>query len=479
MVRRMRHRRGGPLGAAVALLCSIAVLNGGCGAPSRAGNAKKLNVILLSLDTVRADCLGAYGSASRSTPCIDALAKRSTVYLDALASSPWTLPSHASMFTGLYPSNHGAHCQRVPFTDDMQTIAERLAAEGYETLSFNGGGNVGATLGFDRGFARYRSFAFRAGSSDIRQYVLSNPLRPIEEGIAWIRAARGGGKRDRPPFFLFLHSYEVHSPYYSRRHGSFTSLEALKDLQLSKDAGACDKARRDYQGGLEWADRAVGELVRTLKACRLEENTVLVLTSDHGEAFLEHGFVLHSIKLYPEFLHVPLIIFDPRDPVAKASRKPASIVDIKPTILDLLGMAAGPGMDGISLVREVDAARRRFAEVCFDPGASNRLLRAGIVTMADVSSKMIAQGDRRLIFNDQRGTVELYDVAADPGMLTDLAGRDRDEAARLKAELDQWIASTRMGYDKPSRRQVHPAGKGLPQEQADQLRSLGYIGSDG
>lgn len=475
----MGHRSGGRLGGALAVLSSIAVLYCGCGAPSRAGNAKKLNVILLSLDTVRADCLGAYGSTGRNTPFIDALAKKSTVYLDALASSPWTLPSHASMFTGLYPSNHGAHCQRVPFTDDMPTIAERLAAEGYETLGFNGGGNVGATLGFDRGFARYRSFAFHAGSSDIRQYVRSNPLLPIEEGIAWVRAARGGGRGDRPPFFLFLHSYEVHSPYYSRRDDSLTSLEALKDLQQSRDKGACDKARSDYQGGLEWADRAVGELLRTLKACGLEENTVLVLTSDHGEAFLEHGFVLHSIKLYSEFLHVPLIIFDPRNPVAKVSRKPASIVDIKPTILDLLGMETEPGMDGISLVREVDDARCRFAEVCFDPGASNRLLRAGIVTLEDVSSKMIAYKDKRLIFNDQRGTVELYDVAADPGMRTDLAGRDRAEAARLKAELDRWIASTRMGYDKPSRRQIRHVARGLPKEQADQLRSLGYIGSEG
>ncbi len=477
MGRRMKRRRGGRPGAVLAVLSAIAALHCGCGAPSRVGRPGRLNVILLSLDTVRADCLGAYGSANRNSPGIDALARRSTVYLDALATSPWTLPSHASMFTGLYPANHGAHCRCGPFTGKIRTLAERLAAEGYETLSFNGGGHVRGALGFARGFARYQSFAFHAGLSDVRQYVRSNPLRPIEEGVAWIKTARGGGRRDRPPFFLFLHSYEVHSPYYSRRDGSFTSLEALKELQLSRDESACAKARRDYEGGLEWADRAVGKLVRALRASGLEDSTILVLTSDHGEAFLEHGFVLHSIKLYREFLQVPLIIFDPRNPAAQVSRKPASIVDIKPTILDLLGMEMEPGMDGVSLLREVDDARRRFAEVCFDPGASNRLLRAGIVTFAEVSSKMIAQKEKRLIFNDQLGTVELYDVASDPNMLANLAGRDGDEAARLKAELDKWIASTRMGYDKPSRRQIRPFERSLPKEQADQLRSLGYIES--
>jgi arylsulfatase A-like enzyme len=202
------------------------------------------------------------------------------------------------------------------------------------------------------------------------------------------------------------------------------------------------------------------------------------LTSDHGEAFLEHGFVLHSIKLYPEFLQVPLVIFDPRNPVAKVSQKPASIVDIKPTILDLLGMEIEPDMDGISLVREVDDARYRFAEVCFDPGASNRLLRAGIVTIEDVSSKMIVQKKKHLIFNDQRGTFELYDVASDPQMLTNLIDRDPGEAARLKAELGKWIASTHMGYDKPSIRRIRPVEKGLSREQVAQLKSLGYIGSE-
>ena len=106
---------------------------------------ERMNVILISLDTLRADSLGVYGNAGDNSPSIDALARKSTVYLDTLASSPWTLPSHASMFTGLYPSNHAAHCGYVEFTRDTRTIAQLLKASGFETISFNGGGNVGQT----------------------------------------------------------------------------------------------------------------------------------------------------------------------------------------------------------------------------------------------------------------------------------------------------------------------------------------------
>ncbi len=444
--------------------------------PKANESGQLMNVILISLDTVRADSLGILGNRDNITPFIDALAERGTVFSDTIATAPWTLPSHASIFTGLYPSNHGSHCLYETFTHRVPTLTEILKSSGFETISFNGGANVRASLGFDRGFSIYQSFKFKSGLTDKASYIQSDPTLPIQKGIEWIERRSHDPSREAP-FFLFLHSFEPHSPYYSRREDSFTDLDDLKKIQKTGAKGDANKAHRDYHGGIHWADKYLGKLQDTLENTGLKKKTIVVLTSDHGEAFLEHGFVLHSIKLYPEFVQVPLIIVDPRKPGPKFSSKPASLVDIKPTLLDLLDLPSDPGLDGLSLVNDIDPHRPRFAEVCFDPGASNRLLKAGIVSIEDVSSKLLAKDHYRLIYNDQRDTYELYDVEKDPDATNDLIQTDVRELPALKNELQTWISSTLKGKDKPSYRRKPSADSGLSKDTVDQLKALGYIDS--
>ena len=363
------------------------------------------------------------------------------VFPDALATAPWTLPSHASMFTGVYPPRHEARCSWAPFSRQLPTLAERLSSRGYDTVSFNGGGNIAGGFGFDRGFDVYRSFGFGFGLDDRDAYRKSNPTLPIEKGIEWLDARTRGPtatERKRRPFFLFLHSYEPHSPYYDRRRDSFTSFRTLRRLQASRAPALLQKVLADYEGGVHWADRAVGRLVARLEESGLLDKTIVVLTSDHGEGFLEHGLLNHSVKLYPEFLHVPLVIYSPRHPPSVLPL-PASIVDIMPTVLDLLGEDVDPSIDGRSLLGSIDPMRSRFAEVCLDPGAGKRMIRERVISRDDASSLLVAKGRWRLIYNYRRGTHELYDLESDPGAHNNLAGKDPDTAAGLKKELIEWF----------------------------------------
>ncbi len=328
------------------------------------------NIVLVCLDTLRADHLSLYGYRRATSPHIDAWARaRGTVFETVVAPAPWTLPSHASMFSGLDAHRHGVnYTQPVPASLTM--LAELLRQSGYATLAVTGGGFVHPQYGFAQGFDRYWSFGVRVGDE-------AEIDAEVERACSAIEA------HARRPFFLFLHTYEIHNPFLPRQphFGSFSNhpdqtvvvdVEKLpasaadgyldhRRLVIQRAGGAqeplgeseLDLAVELYDSGIAYADAMIARVLRRLEHLGIDRRTVVILTSDHGELFGEHGVVNH-VSLYDENLLVPLIIADPRR--AEARRVPAQVrlVDLAPTILELAGEPAPSGIDGVSLVPLLD-----------------------------------------------------------------------------------------------------------------------------
>lgn len=315
-------------GALLALSLALAALS--CDAqPSCHG----CNVVLISLDTLRADRLGAYGHHRETSPALDAFAEQSFLFTDAIAQAPHTLPSHRSLFSGRYPLG--------PF--EGPTLAELLRSRGYHTAAFTGGGYVHSRFGFARGFDLY----------------LDGPRR---ETLAW-RAERMFEWLSQPghrPFFVFLHTYDVHcpytppAPYQNMFAGAYRPAFSLQGkcggkffnkIPLSGDD--LDYLSAAYDGGVRWVDDAFAEIVAEFERRGLEQDTIFVITSDHGESLGENGFVGHA-HLSREELRVPLLL---RVPGAAPRRidTPVQLVDVLPTLMDLLGFPPPPGIDGLDV----------------------------------------------------------------------------------------------------------------------------------
>lgn len=327
------------------------------------GATQPANVIVISIDTLRADHLSLYGYQRPTTPRIDAWAeRRGAVFLNAVAPSPWTLPSHVSMMTGLDAHRHGVNFD-VGAPSELVMLAEVLRAAGYATLAVTGGGFVHPQYGFDQGFDSYRSHSVQMGIEDELEAGVERALGLLE------------GYAERP-FLLFFHTYEVHNPFLWRDGQFGENLEGVivdaEILPAEADDGFLGRRRlvmrRDgrplevpfdelmrtavdlYDCELAYTDAAVGRILDRLAALRLEDRTVVILTSDHGELFGEHGLVNH-ISLYDENLMVPLVVSAPGGRGA-GTKIPDQVrsVDIVPTVLDLVGLDGLDGLDGVSLV---------------------------------------------------------------------------------------------------------------------------------
>lgn len=355
-----------------ALLAAIlAAALGACGrsAPDGAAGtapAPRANLVLFSIDTLRAGQLGCYGYGRETSPAIDALAAQGIVFDTVHSQSPKTGPSHMTMMTGLYPSTHGvlnwSNEGTFALSEAIPTLAEILRENGYATFASTGGGNVRSQLGFDRGFSEYR---MNAGSAALNVSVGEGQL------------ARHIASGDARPFFLFLHTYQTHDPYFppqgyleriaprSAYAGNiFSSAQELvkiagpgwqeqHDLYWSRvDRG--DPADRQrlvdlYDACVRSADDAFASLVAMLLERGLLERTVIVVTADHGEEFLEHGQFMHD-QIYREIAQVPLVIRLPEK--ALAGRRVdgiARLVDVTPTLLDVLGVKTRAVFQGESL----------------------------------------------------------------------------------------------------------------------------------
>jgi arylsulfatase A-like enzyme/Tfp pilus assembly protein PilF len=395
-----------------------------------------LNVVVITLDTTRADRLGCYGFTGVETPHIDALAREGVVFERATATVPLTFPSHSSIFTGLIPPHHGVRDNGGFFLDAKQTtMAERFHSAGYATGAFVGAWVLESKWGLAQGFDRYSD---KFDLSKFKVLSLGTVQKPgnevVDDALAWLDTVRS--RR----FFAWVHLYDPHTPYdppepYASRYRA-----------------------QPYLGEIAFTDEQVGRLLSWLDTNGLKERTLVVLTADHGESLGEHGETTHSFFIYEATTHVPLVIRTPWGFKGRSASRVSS-VDILPTVLDLTGLAPQPGIDGRSLARAV-----------MDPAAA-----LGHEAYSETYYTRFHYGWQQLrSLRDDTHTFidaprpELYDLTKDPDEKTNLYKGYSKTARDLREAL------VHLEGDAPA---AAPERQKLDPETLQRLAALGYVGN--
>ena len=391
-----------------------------------------MNVILIVVDTLRADHLGCYGSTSVRTPAADALAARGALFTRAFAHSPLTLPSHANILLGLTPNAHGVHDNSCFIVrEDFLTLAEWLKARGYATGAFVGAFPVDSRFGLVQGFDVYDDNYGTQGPTDM-VFVERKADAVVAKAAEWLKGRTG-------PWFLWVHLFDPHQPYEP------------PEPFLSRYPG------RPYEGEVAYADSALGKLLGFLKDRGLEDRTAVIFTADHGEALGEHGETTHGYFAYNATLRVPLILALPG---AKPGRVEANVghVDIFPTLCGVVGAKEPPGLQGRSLLPLVRGKKLPDKPIFFE--ALTAFYNRG---WAPLRGYILGQDK----FMDSP-IPEVYDLGKDLAELENLAPKT-DLAKYQRAFADLVRAETSPLADK--------AGQALDRATAEKLRSLGYLAS--
>lgn len=442
---------------------------------------------------MRADHLGCYGYARATSPHMDALAADSTRFANAATSAPWTLPSLSTMITSLYPSVHGAlrpsdttkwALDRAHFTatdaldPSFTTLAEVLRGAGFRTTAFVTGAYPGSAFGFAQGFERFAENEYPG-------------LRfKLDALFEWF-------DRERPAHaFAYIHTSEVHSPYtppppfiptadpksqalaagaaeeraryatidFDRDYrgpvdGSWENLRAIRERRL-------DLTQRDlthlialYDRGIAYTDYWLGELVTRLRDHGLLDRTMLVITADHGDELFEHGGIEHTRTFYDEIMHVPLIVRIPGEGRGRVVSDQVGLVDVMPTILDVLGVPGPPSMQGRSLRPLLDGGSLPERAVLAEGSNQNARLRA----LRTLRWKYVFDG---------AGVEELYDLAADPGEKRNLCARDKGPCMPWREQARVW--ETNLAGARTQLTPKAPAAATIDAETRERLRALGY-----
>jgi arylsulfatase A-like enzyme len=433
---------------------------------------ERRNLILLSIDTLRADHLSAYGYARDTSPFLaEGFARGGAVFEQLVSAATITTPAHASIFTGLQPASHGTTDGMKAIAANIPTLPEWIRATGIDTAGVTEDGWLGIRAGFGRGFDVYEENKSPNIMSPVGQVDVT-----FAKAVEWL--ARNRDKR----FFLFLHTFQVHSPY--------APPERYRDLfpVPEPDTRAShERWRDDYDREIRYVDDELRGLVGRLDELGLGEHTVFVVTADHGEAFLEHGFVEHGARLNDEVVRVPLLLRGPGIPAGRRIAAPVAHVDLLPTILELFGIARPPWLEGRSLAGVLDG---REPESALADRALFSETRTKLAMTAErrpvdfpVPAFMVRVGSRKLSrYPDGSGgfRYELYDVASDPGERRDLLPEDPGAATDLRPLLDGYEAASaahRARVDAATRGGAAPAAAGVPldPQQEQKLRALGYL----
>jgi arylsulfatase A-like enzyme len=450
-----RRRRATPRFAlGVGALLGAGVLAGPAGC-ARAPGPTPPAVVFVSIDTLRPDHLGCYGYSRPTSPEIDRFREEAVLFTQAVAHAPSTLSSHASMFTSLLPPHHGASVlNRSAITPSATLLAEVLRDAGFATASFNGGGQLHPAWGLDRGFDVYESFAASDGSR-LGEDTFRERLTAAKDWVESVRAE---------PFFLFLHTYEVHHPYtpdperlalmetgYDGRLSGRISIRVLEKINAGTKAlrpGDLDHIVAAYDAEISSADAGFSELLALLRELGRYDSSVIMLTSDHGEAFGERGRIgWHGDTLYDEQLRVPLVVRLPGGRLAGTTVDgQVRGVDLAPTILSLLGLPAPEEFSGAAL----DIAERVGAEPRW--------------ALAEVDGSPNELSVRTPRWKWYRG--RLYDLAADPGEITDVAPRRPEVEQDLAGRLADLMRSRAPAGETPIE---------VDEDLQERLKALGYV----
>jgi len=432
------------LAAALAVAAAAVLALAGCNRidASRGGEGRLApagpNVLLITIDTLRADHVGAYGAQGAETPALDGLAREGVLFETAIATAPLTLPSHTSILTGMTPPRHAVRQNGIFRLDESyETLAERFRDAGYDTGAVIGAIVLDARYGLDQGFDFYD-----ATMSSRRASETGYPERSAEEvtevALHWL------GARERR-FFLWLHYYDPHAAY---------SPPASFEQRF---------AGRPYDGEIAYADEQIGRVFQALRASGEWERTLVVATSDHGESLGEHGERTHAYTLYDAVLHVPLVLRGPGIPAARRVREVVSAVDLAPTILARAGLAPFAEADG----RDLSPLWER------EPGFEERPAYAEtLATQLDHgwAPLFALRTSRHLYVRAPRA--ELYDVQRDPRQLTNLLDDPLPPAAEAAAVLDEALEGE-LAREREANRLA------LDSSTREQLRALGYTLAEG
>jgi len=425
------------------------------------------NIVLITIDALRADHLSCYGYPRKTSPNIDKIAEKGIIFKNAIAPSSWTVPSMASLFTSLYPINHGVILGKLVdifrkslkkkledenkmnivqvLSDELTILPEILKIHGYTTFGVASNLLLDEKTGFARGFDYFKN-------------LNSLPAPSVNKTIySWEDKIKRADK-----FFLWLHYFDPHHPYHARTPWieKYTTKALTRKLKLydkkrdpeiisilKKYAQAKSNYTALYDSEINFVDSYVGELIQKFE---LDKNTLIIITADHGEEFLEHGKVGHGYNLYKETINVPLIIKLPNNSRKKTVEKYVNLIDIMPTILHLLNIntpkqTLGESFHGMG-------RNYNFAEL----HANETIL------------KTIMTSEWKYIYDYYDNTEKLFNIKSDPFELNNLIDKKIKQANKLKEQLFKWVSNSKKYY--PKRKAFK-----LSSEEKEKLKALGYI----
>jgi arylsulfatase A-like enzyme len=422
-----------------------------------------LNIILISMDTLRADHLGSYGYHRDTSPELDRMAQGGVLFKWAVAQAPYTLPSHMSLLTSRYPSFHKVNKPRESYLNsEITTLAEILYNQGYRTWALVGGGQVSQAYGFAEGFEAYIAYSSLQGDVNMK----------VRETISFLE------REKENKFFIFFHSYQTHTPYtppppYDEMFGieyqgsidgEIETIEAINDGSIEISQADLERIVALYDGEIREADDSLAELFEYLKREGLESKTLVVFTSDHGEEFGEHGKVgTHSRTLHDEVLRVPLIFKLPGTiHEGRIVEKQVQSLDIMPTVLELVGVDDREGLQGTSLVKWLAGETETTSPT---EAFSERLAADGNILRSVRDSRF------KYIFRNNRKTEEedhfYFDLEADP--------REQESLPLSPDKTSEWLGKLRFLIDEDETNRSVERSRRVDEKTLDALRELAYV----
>lgn len=401
--------------------------------------AKNMNVLLITVDTLRVDYLGCYGQAVVKTPQIDRMAEEGILFKFAFAHNVVTLPAHINILTGQYPLYHGVH-DNVGFRLDEKFILlpEFLKKKGYKTAAFIGSFILDTRFGLNQGFDLYDDYYGDTNALNDFAIVERRAEKVIDAALAWIRS------QGKSPWFCWVHLFDPHMPY-----------EPPQDYKL--------KYPNDFYGGeVAYTDTSFGRLLQYLKDSNLDQSTFTILTGDHGESLGEHGEKTHGVFAYNPTLHIPMIFYQPKlFPKPQVIEKMVRHIDILPTILDVLNIKEGKEIQGRSLIPLIENPKKWKEDECYFEALSANLNRNW------APLRGLLSGNLKYIDLPLK---ELYDIQADYREQRNLVSEKKSEAMKSDKRLKEMIKAYSQPEEFKSRRVRED------KETLEKLKALGYVG---
>lgn len=461
----VKPTRAQQFGPTLVVLLLWVVFVAGCGTGDSIPDQP--NILFISMDTTRLDHCSVYGYERETTPELEKLAAKGVRCDRAYSPMASTGPVHATMFTSLYPASHLVVKNGLSLTEEIDTLAELLGKTGYETAAFVSSFVLDSSFGFAQGFTHYDDDFSVDGATFLARKWEGKDLeggfdRQAEEttdhAITWLKDSRNR----KQPFFLFAHFFDPHTPYEPPVEYRDRFVPGVEVAMNEEEAVG------RYDEEIAYMDHEIGRLLTEIEALGLMENTIIVVTADHGEGLMNHGFFQHGVFIYDEAVRVPLLFrWDGKIPSGVTLDAPIEQVDFVPTILSLIGQPTTRGdfqgrdlAPGLLGTAELDASRPIFLQRQHFEAESV----GGISTVGRKYG--IRSGDWKLIVGYEEKTQELFDLDEDPGELVNLAAGDPDRVLDLSKQIEIW----RIRHE----RKDATARKVSPEDQ-EKLRSLGYI----